>query len=62
MGNPTIIPMTSAKGFCTWPAQKREEDTMSVFDMFYEGGFSFVGEITIDGAPYWMFKQPNTPA
>lgn len=58
MGIPTVIPLCSKQGFTTWPAQDREEDTFAVFDMFYEGGFMFVGEITIKGAPYWVFKQP----
>ena len=60
MGVPTVIPMTTKQGFATWPAQNTDAETMAVFDMFYEGGMLFVGEITIKGGKYWMFKQPKS--
>ena len=60
MGAPTIAPITSKHGFATWPSQPSDEDTLAVFDQFYESGFAFVGEITMDGGKYWMFKQPVT--
>ena len=59
MGVPTVIPMTSKEGFATWPAQDSDMATLAVFDQFYAGGMFFVGEITIDGGKYWLFKQPT---
>lgn len=58
MGIPTIVPLTSKQGFATWPAQTTDEETIAVFDMFYEGGMMFVGEITVQGGKYWLFKNP----
>lgn len=58
MGAPTVVPQVSREGWAIWPAQPSSPDTLATFDLFTSSGFTFQGEITIDGAKYWLFKQP----
>ena len=59
MGVPVVIPQVSKEGWAIWPAQPNEQDTLATLDLFTLNGFAFHGEVTIDGAKYWVFKQPG---
>jgi hypothetical protein len=41
-----------------WPAQKDEQNTLAVLDIFERAGLTFRGEVLLGGAPYWLFKKP----
>ena len=55
---PVVDAQLSEEGFYLWPTPKIEEETLKIFDQAYGAGAAFVGEVTMRGSSYMVFKKP----